>query len=164
VLKTFFLGIVGEYDVWDATDWKGWCAEEHVTMSQNTWYNVTLYSSQDPNLSTMPRLYKNGEWDRVNWLLNNKGNYPTATWNQLQQAFWYILGERVFSGVMLSMSTLAVPRLSDARRKADRKVKPRYLKPRRTTKLPRTAARITTRPITASGSRAIERTISLDSE
>lgn len=82
------------YDVWNGDQWKGWCAEENIHMNQNTWYRVRLYSSQDPNLVTMPRLYKNGEWDRVNWVLNHKSGYPTATWNHFQIAIWHLIGVR----------------------------------------------------------------------
>jgi len=80
------------FDVYNGTDWNGWCAEENVYMNPGVWYTVNLYSSQDPNLSSMPRLYKNGEWDRVNWLLNHKADYPTATYGDIQAAVWYLLG------------------------------------------------------------------------
>ncbi len=87
-------GVGTGFDVWDSAYWVGWCAEKNVYISQNTWYSVVLYSSQNPNLNLIPRLYKNGEWDRVNWLLNHRGNYPTATWSDFQNAMWYLLGEQ----------------------------------------------------------------------
>ena len=81
------------YNVWNGY-WRGWCSEKNVTMNQNTWYTITLLSSQDP---TMPDRVKYGtyrgerEWDCINWLLNNK---PVgATYQQLQNAFWYLGGE-----------------------------------------------------------------------
>lgn len=75
------------YDVFNGM-WVGWCAERTVTMSPNTWYTVKLWSSQDPALPA--RLLKNGEWDRVNYLLNNK--LEGATWSEIQNAIWYLLG------------------------------------------------------------------------
>ena len=63
-------------------------------MYPNTWYTITLLSSQDP---TMPDRVKYGayrglrRWDCVNWLINNK---PTGvTYTELQNAFWYLTGE-----------------------------------------------------------------------
>jgi hypothetical protein len=63
-------------------------------MSPGVWYRVKLYSSQDPAIASIPRLWKNGEWDRVNWVLNHKYLYPLATWSDFQNAIWYLLGEQ----------------------------------------------------------------------
>jgi hypothetical protein len=81
------------YNVWNGTDWRGWCSERLVTMYPNRWYTVTLLSSQDPG---MPDRVKYGtyrglrRWDCVNWFLNNM---PTLTVNQKQSVIWYLVGE-----------------------------------------------------------------------
>jgi len=82
------------YDVWNGDQWKGWCAEERVGLNESTWHRVKLYSSQNPAIQGIPRLWMNGEWDRVNWVLNHKSNYPTAIWSNFQVAIWHLLGVR----------------------------------------------------------------------
>jgi len=89
------------YNVWDGT-WNGWCAEEGVSIHDGFTYQVHLYSSL--TLSALPdgdlktRLLKNDEWDRVNWVINYKSNWPCPPNNNevFHNAFYMILGETTY--------------------------------------------------------------------
>ncbi len=83
----YLSGVPAGYDVWDGL-WNGWCAEYGIMLPESTDYEVTLWSSQEPLL---PTRIQNDEWDKVNYLLNNK--HPAATSIDIQAAIWYLLGQ-----------------------------------------------------------------------
>lgn len=100
-------GITGSYNVWNGDQWKGWCAERERDLQGCHW--VTLIDSRTITPADGDRLYKNGEWDRVNWLLNHKDLFPrpplswnwqtdpvpdgTWPWNEYQDVIHSLLGE-----------------------------------------------------------------------
>ena len=83
-------GVPGGYDVWNGY-WNGWCAEQFVYMYPNTWYNVTLWSTANPDL---PERCRNAGWDNVNYVLNHK--HPDATPLDIESAIWHLLGCGVY--------------------------------------------------------------------
>ncbi|UCG44122.1 MAG: hypothetical protein JSU73_05800 [candidate division WOR-3 bacterium] len=81
------------YSVWDGY-WKGWCSEIDVEMPTDSWFTVTLISSEDDSLPYRIRVSSLGitrRWDCTNWLLNNRPD--TATYHHIQSAMYYLLGE-----------------------------------------------------------------------
>ncbi len=73
------------------TSYLGWCAEKDVFLQQNQLHNATLYSSYDPNLSTVCPKCFHENWTKINYLLNNKD--PSATVTDIQDAIWYLLSK-----------------------------------------------------------------------
>ncbi len=82
------------YEVWDGI-WPTWCADKHHLIYYNQYYDFEMYSSYDyDNWSTGLQTYMdthgpNGEgveWDKINWILNNKGTYTAG---QIQDAIWW---------------------------------------------------------------------------
>jgi len=71
------------YDVTNGT-YLGWCVREFVLIETGVEYNVTLYSSYDPN---MPDEFKDDDWDMVNYILNHKQGYVM----DIQEAIWYFV-------------------------------------------------------------------------
>jgi len=82
-------GVPDGFDVWDA-NWVGWCGEHGIKSQYNTWFDVTLVSSQDPNL---PERFQNAGWHKVNYLLNHKHMEDGSTFVDVQIAAWYLLGQ-----------------------------------------------------------------------
>jgi hypothetical protein len=81
------------YDVFNG-HWRGWCSEHAIGITRSLyapyikWYNVRLWSSQDPDLPERD-LVDNTAWDKVNYLLNHK--LPGATATEIQDALWWLL-------------------------------------------------------------------------
>jgi len=86
-------GVPSGFDVWNET-WLGWCGERGIKIPYGIWFDVTLVSSQDPNL---PERFKNSGWHKVNYLLNHKhmkiGEGAGSTFVDVQIAAWYLLGQ-----------------------------------------------------------------------
>jgi hypothetical protein len=89
-------GDSGDYNVWNGYDWEGWCADEPTPIHQGWHYEVMLYSSLDPWILTQDRLDGNGQWDRVNWVLNNKSMWPGADLRDFQRAFDMMFGVKSY--------------------------------------------------------------------
>ena len=66
--------------------YSGWCAEEDVMITPKENYTAMLYSSLDPNLATKCPLCYDEDWDKINYIINNK--HPNATRLQIQDAIW----------------------------------------------------------------------------
>ncbi len=75
--NTYFDVAFGNEDV--NTVYPGWCVDPSTDSIRNVWYEATLTNTTD--LSP--------EWNKVNWVLNNKGN---ANYQSVQKAIWNILG------------------------------------------------------------------------
>jgi hypothetical protein len=69
------------YDVTNGV-YAGWCIDSDVIMNQTTVFSVMLHSTCDH--PTDPAVI---EWDKVNYILNNKP--PTATRLDIQYAIWH---------------------------------------------------------------------------
>lgn len=70
------------YDVTNGV-YLGWCIDRSVTMPRGSTFAVMLYSSCDPPSDPALDGY---EWDKVNYILNNKPS--AATIDEIQQAIW----------------------------------------------------------------------------
>jgi uncharacterized repeat protein (TIGR02543 family) len=66
-------------------NYSGWCSDSAHTISLNTPYQVTLYSSYNTSLPT--HLYHQN-WSKVNYILNHKVG---SDWHQVEYAILYIL-------------------------------------------------------------------------
>ena len=68
---------------------------------------MTLYSSYDPDLPSHPYINMGnlppseyGDWDMVNWIINNRHLYPDAGYMDFQRAIWrFINGGGVPGGL-----------------------------------------------------------------
>jgi hypothetical protein len=82
----------GEYNVVNMDLYTMWCFEEGPIIYVGTYegnapqYSAVLYSSYDAGL---PDEFQDEDWDLVNWIINHKGDYPTATAQDFQEAIWY---------------------------------------------------------------------------
>lgn len=91
VFSTTLSGFGAGYDVVSGVPYVGWCVERNSGPAPSTGgpYSVTLYSSYGSlpaNLTTwggtpIP-------WDKINWLLNNKGSNGTST---ISKAIWSLV-------------------------------------------------------------------------
>jgi len=72
-------------------NYPGWCADFGINMPRNTNILVTLYDSYD----SLPARAQDDDWDKVNWILNNKDGYSVM---DIQQAFWHLINEKDISG------------------------------------------------------------------
>ena len=79
----------GNYNVHNG-DWVGWCVSETTFIVPGLPYTIQLMSSYDP-MNPWPGNHGPHDWPCVNWIINHKGNYPTATINDIQGAIWYFL-------------------------------------------------------------------------
>lgn len=84
----------GEYNVVNMGLYTMWCFEEgpiiYVGTSEGNapQYSAVLYSSYDPML---PAEFQDPDWDLVNWIINHKGDYSTATSQDIQEAIWFYI-------------------------------------------------------------------------
>ena len=62
----------------------GWCVEKDTDMTRGPNHAVLLYSSDDPY---MPKLFKSDNWDKVNYVLNNKQGGRES----IQRVIWYFI-------------------------------------------------------------------------
>ena len=76
--------VPGGYDVIDGY-YLCWCVQRDVYMPRGVPHLVYLYSTYDPN---MPLIGRNNEWDKVNYILNNKNDYGK---DAIQAAIWYYI-------------------------------------------------------------------------
>jgi hypothetical protein len=92
-------GFSGNYSVYTGTPpYVGWCLEDHTKVPSGGPPNgaplIALYSSYDPPTalktfadSAAPNYQATVPWDKLNYLLNNKG---TATPDDVQAAIWWL--------------------------------------------------------------------------
>ncbi|MEO0097568.1 MAG: hypothetical protein ABIK78_05690 [candidate division WOR-3 bacterium] len=66
----------------------GWCVDRqrYIYLGQN--YDVTLYSSYDPNLPNYARYPK---WRPINWVINHKSGYTPT---EIQNVIWYLSDQK----------------------------------------------------------------------
>ena len=85
--ESYFLitlsGIPAGEDISDG-DYLGWCIDRNHIMPREDDLTVVLYSSLNP-----PESLTSKEWDKVNYLLNNKDSYSM---NDIQLAIWHFTG------------------------------------------------------------------------
>jgi len=74
------------FDVTDGT-YPGWCIQVDVTIDRGVGYQVMLYSSYDP---AMPGYLQDDDWDKVNYILNNRNGYAE---DYVSIAIWYFINE-----------------------------------------------------------------------
>ena len=60
--------------------------EEDVLVIPRENYTATMYSSFDPDLETKCPICYDEDWDKVNYIINNK--HPSATRLEIQAAIW----------------------------------------------------------------------------
>ena len=75
----------GPYNVWDG-NWVGWCVDKDTFITPGHTYDITLYSSYDPDIP-----YPDDDWPNVNWIINHKSDFPDATWVDIQDAIWFFI-------------------------------------------------------------------------
>ena len=78
--------------VWDGS-WPCWCVDQDYYITPGNNYLVKLYSTYDPI-----NPYPDSDWPKVNWIINHKGDYPTATKDDFQAAIWYFVDHGVMPG------------------------------------------------------------------
>jgi hypothetical protein len=76
-------GISAGEDISDG-NYPGWCIDRNHEMPRDEDLTVELYSSLNPPTSLMGK-----EWDKVNYLLNNKDSYSM---DDIQLAIWHFTG------------------------------------------------------------------------
>lgn len=70
----------------------GWCADSTVSIPSGVQYISDVYSSV--RLENAPSYVKDDEeWNKVNWILNHKSDYPNAAWKEFQNAMWFFLDD-----------------------------------------------------------------------
>ena len=79
-------GIPEGYDITNGV-YQGWCIQEDVYMIRNVNHAIVLYSSYDPD---MPENYKDEDWNKVNYVINNKNGYNK---DSIQEVIWYYIDE-----------------------------------------------------------------------
>ena len=88
--KSYFVitlsNVPGGNDVTNGV-YPGWCLDYTKTMPRNVDLSVRLYSYDSANL---PSTFQDNDWDKVIWILNNKGSY--SRWD-IQYAIWYFINE-----------------------------------------------------------------------
>lgn len=82
----------GTYNVVNNGVYNMWCFEQGPIIYVGTYegnaptYSATLWSSYDPEL---PAEFQDPDWDKINWIINHKANYPGALGQDIQEAIWY---------------------------------------------------------------------------
>lgn len=71
------------YDVTNGL-YLGWCVEKDTNMTRDVDHAVRLYSSDDPH---MPKLFQSDNWDKVNYVLNNKNGSRES----IQRVIWHYI-------------------------------------------------------------------------
>jgi len=85
--NTGFSGIGSGYSVQDGATYQGYCVDEFNYIYPGTHYLTTmLYSVYDQNID---EIWPDMDWENVNWILNHKADYPTASKDDFQEAIWY---------------------------------------------------------------------------
>ncbi|MBU0497099.1 MAG: PKD domain-containing protein, partial [Candidatus Thermoplasmatota archaeon] len=80
----------GNYDIWDGI-WFCWCVDQDYFVNDSQTELVELYCSYDPNIP-----YPDNDWPKVNWIFNNKDNFPNAAIQDFQDAIWYFIDGGVY--------------------------------------------------------------------
>lgn len=80
-----FSDIPAGYDIVNG-QYPGWCVEVSVNMTVNVNHQVRLYSSY----GDMPAKFSDGDWDKVNYLINNYQGYSR---HAIQDVIWYLICE-----------------------------------------------------------------------
>ncbi len=75
----------GNYSITNGT-YIFWCVDEPTSIYVNILYRIHLYDSYDPNL---PDYLKSINWDKVTYIVNNKGSADPKT--QIQVAIWHFI-------------------------------------------------------------------------
>jgi len=86
---TYLSNVPAGYNI-SSGKYPGWCIQRNVMMDRGVFHTVVLYSSYDPE---MPESFKDDDWDKVNYLLNNKQGNTT----DIQDAIWYFIGDNHYS-------------------------------------------------------------------
>lgn len=87
-LDSYFImnlsGIPAGYDVTNR-EYPGWCVEVGTNMTPNVNHRVNVYSSYNYDTDKFPA---NPNWDKVNYIINNKGSYDRKA---IQEVIWYFI-------------------------------------------------------------------------
>ena len=67
-------------------------------------YTARLYLSYGP-ANPLPDY----DWDLINWIINHKDDYPTATGNDFQEAIWYFV-----NGGIMPSTAIGIQIVNDA--------------------------------------------------
>ena len=68
------------FDITNGT-YQGWCVQKSIRMTRGVNHTVNLYSSYD---SSLPKVFQNGNWDKINYILNHK----RGSRDSIQKAIW----------------------------------------------------------------------------
>jgi len=98
-------GVPAGNDVTNGT-YPGWCCEYGPHMTRSTNIPVTLYDSY----GSLPARAQDGDWDKVNWILNNKAGYSML---DVQYAIWYLISEETFDLTLTAESQYLVDHAVD---------------------------------------------------
>jgi len=79
-------------------DFLGWCVDRNHVMPREEDLPVVLYSSLNPPESLMGL-----EWDKVNYLLNNKDSYSV---DDIQHAIWHFTGWWYYENLQPSVQAI----------------------------------------------------------
>jgi len=108
-------GNQGDYNVWNQL-YDGWCVSQYIYINPPGPYKVRLWSSleysSNPNFPWPGNHWPTDQWDWpcVNYILNHRGDYPTAGYMDFQNAIWYF----VDGGVMPPNPSIAYNIVQDA--------------------------------------------------
>lgn len=83
-------GVPGGNDVTNKM-YPGWCCEFGPHMTRSTNILVTLYNSY----GSLPARAQDDDWDKVNWILNNKDGHGYSMMD-IQAAIWYLISEETY--------------------------------------------------------------------
>ncbi|MCX6664577.1 MAG: PKD domain-containing protein [Euryarchaeota archaeon] len=78
-------GVPEGYDIGNG-QYFGWCVQKSLTMTKYVEHAVVLYSSYD---LLMPVSYRNGAWDKINYVLNHKQGSRAS----IENVIWHYVGE-----------------------------------------------------------------------
>ncbi|MDD1676183.1 MAG: hypothetical protein LUQ40_00435 [Methanomicrobiales archaeon] len=85
-LQEQFTGIPDGFDIADGNVYDGWCADPDTGIALSHEYDVVnFYNSYDAPDSLFPASIAGP----VNYIINNKANYPGVTLSEIQATIWY---------------------------------------------------------------------------
>ena len=90
-------GDPGDYNVENGVSYDGFCVSQFIVINPPGPYNVKLWSSleysSNPEFPWPGNHWPDYQWDWpcVNYILNHRTNYPTATFMDFQNAIWYFV-------------------------------------------------------------------------
>jgi hypothetical protein len=92
-------GIPTGEEIYDG-DYLGWCFDRDHTMLRENYLTVELWSSLNPPVLQAPKVQ---EWDKINYLLNNKDSYAIM---DIQVAIWYFTDWWSYEGLSPSQKAI----------------------------------------------------------